>query len=61
MNEKIKRALLVYMSMTENERLEFKRKLKEFDEKILTEKQRFNEDIRKSLGPLSGSCPYCGK
>ncbi|MEB2774605.1 hypothetical protein SYJ56_04765 [Algoriphagus sp. D3-2-R+10] len=53
---------LLYSELGIDERKEVREFIQEYEGKFYDEKKRLNEDLRKSLGPLSSAkCAYCGK
>ncbi len=65
------RAINVFLSLTNDEKKEFLKKLESFNtntpygsSKDLQESYDFAEESKRlnlTLGPTSGRCPYCGK
>ena len=56
--------LKILIELTEAERREIIKELQNFETKTFSEQKWLNESLNKSfrsLGPISGSCPYCGK
>lgn len=61
MNDDIKRALLLYMGLSETERLIFKNSQREFDAQINESRRKeIREKFAFPTGPRAGSCPKCG-
>jgi len=61
MNDDIKRALLVYMSLTETERIIFRTSQREFDSQINeSTRKEIRENFAFPTGPRAGACPKCG-
>jgi hypothetical protein len=62
MKNETERVKLLYSELGIDERKEVRDFIKEYEEKYYDEKKRLNEDLRKSLGPVSSAkCAYCGK
>lgn len=61
MNDDIKRALLLYMGLSETERIIFKNSQREFDSQLNESKRKeIRENFAFPTGPRAGSCPKCG-
>ncbi len=60
MDGKVVRALKVFQTLTEEQKREFLRSLKGFEERGRLD-EKVQKDMNLILGPVSGSCPYCGK
>lgn len=65
MTDKQKVILLkVLLDLSPEERKEIIKEALSFETKTFTERRSMSDSISKSfraLGPLTGSCPYCGK
>jgi len=56
--------LKVLLDLPTEERKEIIREVQSFETKTFSERHNMSESINKSfrsLGPITGSCPYCGK
>ncbi|UWU68208.1 hypothetical protein [Bradyrhizobium sp. NC92] len=60
MDDKVKRTLKAFEALSDAEKADFLEVLKGFETR-----GRLHESIRKdlkiSMGPLPGACPYCGR
>jgi hypothetical protein len=62
MSTKLTALKIAYSNLSYEERKDFQKFIKEFEESTFSERDVLNENFRKSLGPInSASCPYCGK
>lgn len=64
MTDKQKVILKILLELSRDERNEVIREAQGFETKTFSEKGSMNESLNKAfrnLGPLGGSCPYCGK
>jgi ketopantoate hydroxymethyltransferase len=62
MDEAVKRLAKVYSNMDYDQRRAVREFIDGFEKKEFPDRQKINEELRKSLGPLmSGTCAYCGK
>jgi len=64
MNTKQKVILKGLLELSETERIEILQELKTYRSKTFSEQQWLNESMEKAqrvLGPISGSCPCCGR
>lgn len=66
MNDKIKVVMNGYVSLSDSDRSEFKRLIKEYDEKgefgKLNERTHLNSEIKRIVGPTSSNaCTCCGR
>lgn len=61
MNSKVEKVKAGYSSLEYDERKEIREFIEEFEKKEYKEKRWINEDLKKSLGPISSAgCPCCG-
>ncbi|HEV2604998.1 MAG TPA: hypothetical protein VGU24_15180 [Microvirga sp.] len=60
MDNKVARALRVFETLTEEQKREFLRSLRGFEERGRLD-ERVQKDISLIMGPVSGSCPTCGR
>lgn len=60
MDDKVRRAIRVFGTLTDAQKRELLKSIKGYEEK-----GRLDESVRKEegmiMGPLGGPCPYCGK
>jgi hypothetical protein len=62
MDEKTKLLFKAYLALTESEKEEFEKQLREYKSKGIFERRTFSEAFNKSLGPIMGAnCVVCGK
>lgn len=65
MTDRAMRAFRVWMSLTQQEREELNRAIRDLDGAGQPRKSVIEEDIKKgtrvALGPIAGGCPYCGR
>lgn len=65
MNDAVKRALRVYLSLSSSDRDELKRQIDRFERATSWDQRQIREDLdvitKVATGPMSGACPYCGR
>ena len=60
MDDKVRRLLKVFETLTESQKKEFLRILQGYESKGRLD-ESVQKDLSITLGPLGGVCPYCGK
>jgi len=63
MTDNTRKVLNGFIELSDEEKQEFINELQKWSNLDFSERRRYNESIQKSvdLGPLSSSCPCCGK
>lgn len=65
MNEKVKKVLMGYVSLSREEQLDFNREINSYNEadgkRKMIKEGMYKEARAVSLGPKGSSCPCCGR
>jgi hypothetical protein len=61
MNDKTKRVMSGLLNLSDSERTEVEEGLRSYRSKSIGEQERYKTELRVTSGPVSSSCPCCGR
>ena len=61
MNDKTKRVMIGYLSLSDSERSEFEEELRRYRLRSFRERELYETEMRVTSGPVGNVCPCCGR